>query len=283
MRFRRLLIALSLLSVLAGGAFAQGYVDILPDEIKGPFFEKRKIIVEYLTKEPVNEWVGQYHIDAGLTWSEMLAWHPEKGFAAFRDTCSNGPRAWVNYGGASFQNGVLRLSPERNKDDEFVLELPSTEFTPVKWGQQHWLVPSDHLALFAYAVNSGSDDPYQIGYQKADDRDKRQTRSPDLPSPYRHLLVLPPIMAKVVEVGEEPESWYPELTIDAGKNKRVIEGMSFWLTGHKVISMKVTVTEVRERSSRVRVIGVGISGGSDPEIVPAVGWRFSSRFPSKTF
>src|SRR5690348_8186118 len=230
---RNLFIALLVILPFATSAFGQGYVDILPDEVKNPFIERHKIIEAQLSATPVDQWAGFYNREIAPTWSEMLVWEPTKGFAAFRDTCSNGPRAWVNYGSASFRDGVLFFSPERSQKDEFVLELPATEFTPVRWGDQHWLVPSDELALFAYAINSRSGDPYKIAYLKLDDGEKRRDGRPELPAQYRALLGLRPIKAKLVEIGEKTGDWFPAMTIDVGKNKGVISGMSFWLIGQK--------------------------------------------------
>jgi hypothetical protein len=260
-------------------AFAQGYVVMLPDEIKNPFFERHKTITDQLAKGPANEWAGVYYREIGMTWSEGLFWDPRTGFAAFRDTCSNGPRAWVNYGQASFSDGMLLFSPERKKGDEFLLELPSTKFTPIRWGTQHWLVPSERLALFAYAVNSRSGDPYTVAYLKFEDSEKQQGRHPDLPTEYRRLLSLPPIKARIVEIAAKDGNWYPAMTIDAGKGKGVIEGMSFWLVGQKHVTFTIEVTEVRERTSVVFVTEAGHTAAFDNDIIPAIGWRFTSRYP----
>lgn len=281
MRLRHPFTSFLLILGFVAGAMAQGYVEILPDEVKNPFFERQKSIINELSTVQASEWAGTYSRDVGHTWSEVLAWDPRNGFAAFRDTCSNGPRAWVNYGGASFRDGVILFSPERNKEDAFVLELPAKEFTPVRWGEEHWLVPSDKLALFAYAVNSRSGDPYKIAYLKSDDMEKSRTGRPELPAPYKRLLGLPSIKTRVVGITARTDDWYPPMTIDAGKDKGVIEGMSFWLVGHRGITVTITVTEVRDRASVVEVTEWGKHGsGLEKEIVPALGWRFTSRMPS---
>jgi hypothetical protein len=258
---------------------AQGYVDFLPDEVKNPFIEKYEVISGKLSAGPADEWAGTYSREIGPTWSEVLVWDLQNGFAAFRDTCSDGPRAWVNYGGASLRNGLVMFSAELSRKDEFVLELPAAEFTPIKWGEQHWLVPSDKLSLFAYAVNSRSGDPYEIAYLKSDDRDKRQSRYPDLPRPLRRLLRQPPIKTRVIEIKPKTEAWHPSMTIDAGKDNGVIEGMSFWVVGQKGITFTVTVAEVGASNSVVRVTEAGRSQDFEKDIVPAIGWRFTSRFP----
>lgn len=280
MLLRTLFIFSFVVWVLLSDAAAQGYVSILPDEIKNPFFEKYNAISKALVDPPANEWVGRYSQDAGETWSELFVWEPTLGFATFRDTCSHGPRAWVNYGPAVFRNGVLFLSPDRDKEDEFVLDLLSAELTAVKWGGEHWLVPSNKLALFAYAVNSRSGDEHGFSYLKIDDYERRRVGRPELPQQYRRLLGLPPVTVRIIEIGEKTVHWYPEMTIDAGKNKGLIEEMSFWLVGHRGINVKVTVTEVRERSSVVRVSSVSRTGDFEKDIIPKLGWRFISRAPA---
>jgi hypothetical protein len=276
-RLTYFLIALFYLLVVCSNINAQGYVDLLPDEIKNPFYERRGRVVKELSGA-TPEWVGQYTRYIGETWSEVLWWGPQNGFAAFRDTCSNGPRAWVTYGEASLRGEVLVFDPERDEQAEHALKLQSNEFRPVKWGEQHWLVPTDQLALFAYAVNSRAWEEYESFYIKTDDIKKTRKGLPNLPPEYKKIIGRPPIKAAVIEVKSSQPNDYPKLEIDAGKNKLIIKGMSFWLVGGKNITVKVMVTEVRERTSVVEIISVGIQGGETIEIVPKRGWRFSSRY-----
>lgn len=67
---------------------AQGYVDILPDEIKAPFLKRYTRITSEIQGAPSDEWAGAHARYVGETWSDVLVWTPELGFAAFRDTCS---------------------------------------------------------------------------------------------------------------------------------------------------------------------------------------------------
>ena len=276
----RILLILSLLiAVLLSRADAQGYVDVLPDEVKQPFQDRYQRISDAVAKFHSNEWVGIYYRDVAITQSETLVWEPDLGFAAYSDTCSNGPRAWVNYGTVKFNNGVLTLSPQRDKTAKFVLNLPHTELTPIRWGEQHWLVPTAELTLFACTVNSRSGEEESVGYLKADDSDKHQSARPELPPQYEKLLGMPRIRAAVIDIGKNRDRWDFPITINAGKNKGVIEGMSFWLVGQKGIDVEVYVDEVRERVSIVSPAQIGGSADYGKEIVPAVGWRFTSRFP----
>jgi hypothetical protein len=271
----RLIKTLLLLMTLSAFAAGQGYVDILPDEIKNPFIERYKSLLDRQTATTQDEWAGTYTRYVAETWSDALVLDPSKEFAAFRDTCSNGPRAWVNFGSASFADGVLRLSPERKKGDEFVYDFPSTEFTAVRWGGEHWLVPSEKLTLFAHAVNSRSGHPYEIGYLKEDGPRKGD---PQLPAAHLRYLSAPPISAKVIEIEAKPDAWFSRMTINVGSNRGVIEGMRFYLIGQKGVGMTIAVEEVRTQTSTARVTSLGQHGPAlMKEIVPIVGWRFSNR------
>jgi hypothetical protein len=269
---------------------AQGYVDVLPEEIQQPFREKYTSITAQIRGSGLNEWAGSYSRYVGETWSDVLVWTPNDGFAAFRDTCSNGPRAWVNYGSAKFHNGLLTLSSEQSYKGEHSLPM-KREFTPIKWGHQHWLIPTDELELFAYAVNSGSWEDYGAFYVKADESEKPPKGYPEIPKQFKHILSRKPLIAKLLAAGEKPEKWYGDLTIDAGKDKGVVVGMSFWLIGVKNTNVKISVVEVNESTAVANVVGVGYlykyddegnrKGSDSQDFAPKSGLRFTSRIPYK--
>jgi hypothetical protein len=261
---------------------AQGYVDILPDEVKNPFQKKFNQLETDADKSVLNEWAGRYTRNIGETWSEIFIWTPEGGFAAFRDTCSNGPRAWVNYGSATFINGLLAISPERQGQNDYTLKV-ETQYTPVKWGQQHWLIPTHRLGLFAYAINSRSWEDFESFYLKAEDTEKKRTGQPNLPLEYKRLLARRPVKAKLLEVGKQPEKWYGNVTIGAGENKGIIVGMSFWLVGIKNTNVKISVVEVKEKTAIAEIVSVGYSYDNGDttsvnEFVPRAGLLFTSRY-----
>ncbi|MBK9163670.1 MAG: hypothetical protein IPM21_07115 [Acidobacteria bacterium] len=267
---------------------AQGYVEILPDEIKAPFRERYTGITSEIQRTTSDEWAGAYTRYVGETWTDVLVWTPELGFAAYRDTCSNGPRAWVNFGSARFENGLLFLTSEQTFAGEHVLAI-KREYTPVKWGHQRWLIPTDELELFAYAVNSGSSNDYHSFYSKSDGNADKPRGRPELPSQFKHILNRKPVKARIVQIGEKPEKWYPDITIDAGKDKGVIVGMSFWLTGVKNTEVKISVASVSEKTAVAKVVSAGYSyeydddgnlkGPEPKEFSLAAGMRFSSQSP----
>ena len=106
---------------------------------------------------------------------------------------------------------------------------------PVKWDQQHWLIPSDQLTLFAYAVNFGSNEEFESFFLKTEDYNKSNKGMPDLPKEYEKYLNAKPIKAKVSAVGAIVDDWYPALTLNVGEADGVVKGMKFWLIGVMLI------------------------------------------------
>lgn len=266
--------------------YAQGYVDILPDDIQRPFRERYTQLTEEIRPPYSNEWAGLYSRYAGETWSDILIWTPKHGFAAFRDTCSYGPRAWVNFGSAKFDNGLVILDSEQSYRGEHSLFV-KREFTPVKWGHRRWLVPTDEMERFAYAVISGSWEDYGAYYVRRDEYDKEPQGYPEIPKQFRYIFDRKPLKVKLLSARKKPENWYSDVTIDAGKNRGVIVGMSFWLIGVKNTNVKISVVEVNENTAVAKVVGVGYSyeyddngnpkGAEPEEFEPKPGQRFTSR------
>ena len=278
MRSKSLIPSIILVLAVVSSISAQGYLFVLPDEVIKPFVNRREIIERSMKEPPVNEWSGNYVRDVNSLQVEAFVWSSQSGFASYSDTCSNGPRAWVNYGTVSYRDDGLKLSPEREKTAQFALNFSEYDFTPVRWGEQHWLVPTSKLALFAYTINSRSGDEGSIGFLKWDDRDKPQSPRPDLPQQYARFLSMPTVKASIVDVGKNIDDWSYPLTINVGRDKGLIEGMSFWLVGHKRISAEVVVGEIQGRTSVVWLSQIGYPAGKS-KILPKVGWRFTSKAP----
>jgi hypothetical protein len=286
----KLLLSLLLCILAASQMSAQGYVDILPEEIQKPFRDRYEKVNAAAKAGELGEWEGSYSRYVGETYSDVLVWTAATGFAAFRDTCSNGPRAWVNFGSASFQNGLLVFNSEQEYRDEHSLNI-AEEFTTVKWGHQRWLIPTERLERFAYAVNSGSWQDYGSYYLKDGGGDKEPKGLPTLPKQFLHILKRKPLVARVTAVVPGDKVFDADLTIDAGRDKGVIVGMSFWLVGVRNTVVKLSVEKVEDKTSTARVIGIGYSHhynddgspkGPDPaEFIAKPGLRFTSRNPNR--
>jgi len=289
-RFAELLLSLLACILAASQLNAQGYVDILPDGIQKPFRERYEKVNAAVKATDLGDWEGVYSRYVGETYSDILVWTPGTGFAAFRDTCSNGPRAWVNFGSAKFQNGLLVFNSEQEYQGEHSLKM-AQEFTPVKWGHQRWLIPTDELEQFAYAVNSGSWQDFGSYYLKDNGNEKEPKGLPALPSRFRHILRRKPVTTRVVSVSSAQEEKDARVTIDAGKDKGLIAGMSFWLVGVRNTYVKLSVETVNDTTATARIIGVGYSyeykadgspkGPEPAEFVAKPGLRFTSRDPNR--
>ena len=270
---------LAIVLVFSSVAQAQRNLESLPEEIANVVLSKREQIERDLATLQGNDWAGKYRANDGTTVTSFLDWSPTNGFTVWRENCSRPGIAWVNYGNANFNGSSLTLSPERAEKGQHTYTFSSSVLVPVKWDEQHWLIPSDQLTLFAYAVNSGSNEEIETFFVKIEDYNKSNKGLPDLPKEYRKYLNAKPIQAKVSAIATKDENWYPPLTLNVGKTAGVVEGMKFWLVGVENIHIQLYVTEVHEKTSVANVISAGTSGESDIEIKPKVGWKFTSKMP----
>ena len=273
-------LVVAMLLAFACVVHAQENSELLPEDIARLVLGRREQIERESAAVRGNDWVGKYRANDGLTVTSFLAWSPTGGFTVWRENCSRPGIAWVNYGNVNFNESALTLSPERAGKGQHTYAFSSPVLVPVKWGQQHWLIPSDQLILFAYAVNSDSIDEIETFFVKIEDYDKARKGLPDLPKEYKKYLNARSIRARVSAVGADDAKWYPPLTLNVGKSAGVVEGMKFWLTGVEGISVKLYVTETREHTSVARVVSAGTSGAGDREIQPKVGWKFTSKVPA---
>jgi hypothetical protein len=268
------------LLILPSYAIAQHpQFETAPNEIKSKFNDKQKRIEAELTSLQGNEWAGKYWKQLGLINGASFYWSPVSGFAVRSGNDFHRGVETINYGNANFSRNLLTLSPEylvKNKHNYTI----STSFVPVRWGQQHWLIPSDKLIQFIYAVNSGDYEEIDSFFVKYEDSKKPNDGLPDVPKEYRKYLNRKPIKAKVtnVKINDAKYSDYT-LTLNVGKSIGVIEEMKFYLINVKNVITTIEVTNVAEHTSTARVISIGTSGFYNKEIEPAIGWRFSSKLP----
>lgn len=281
MRCNSVIFVLAILLAFSCVAKAQRNLEPLPEEIASVVLSKREQIERELTTLQENEWTGKYRANDGTTVTSFLDWSPTSGFTVWRENCSRPGIAWVNYGNANFNGNSLTLLPERTEKGQHTYTFSSPNLVPVKWDEQHWLIPSNQLVLFAYAVNSGSVEEIETFFVKIEDYNKSNKGLPNLPKEYKKYLNVKPIQAKVSAVSPN-DSGYPQLTelkLNVGKAEGVIAGMKFYLIGVKDTFASIEVTEVQERTSIARVGMIGTSGENNEEYKFKVGWRFSSKMP----
>jgi hypothetical protein len=249
------------------------------NEIKSKFESRQKRIAQELANLQGNEWAGAYWAQLGSIDGASFYWSPLSGFAVRSGNDFHRGVERVNYGNANFNGNLLTLSPEyleKNKHNYAI----STTFVPIKWGQQHWLIPSDKLNQFIYAVNSGDYDEIASFFVKEEDIKKPNEGLPDVPKEYRKYLNRKPIKAKAtnVKINNAAYSDYT-FTLNVGRTDGVIEGMKFYLIKIKDVFIKAEVTDVERHKSTTRIVSIGSSGENNKEIKPEVGWEFSSKLP----
>ena len=235
-------------------------------------------IIAEASKLPANEWVGSYGAMDSPTSGTGLDWAPANGFLVWWNSCSHGWSDRVNFGSVDFRDGVLRVTPELSKEGEKV--YPLTDLIPVKWGNQHYLIPFDRLIAFCYAVrNTGRSFEIQEFFLKESDRDKRRFGLPAVPAAYKKYLVSSLIQATVIDVKSGPQSWTMTLTLNTGRKAGVVPGMKFFAVSPRNVYMLVHVMSVGENSSDALVITSGFRNHSEREMRYRVGWKLTSRAP----
>jgi hypothetical protein len=260
---------------------AQHHPDFIPvsEQIKERFDDRQKRIDQELSGLPVNEWAGRYFAQMGLIDGAVFNWSPSNGFTIQSGNSFHRGIERVNYGSVNFNGKLLTLSPEFLENTKHTYDIP-TFFIPVKWDQQHWLIPSDDLRLFIYAVNSGDYDEIHSFFLRDEDTKKSNDGLPNVPKAYRKYLNLKPFRAKVIDVRTNNSAYMDfTLTLNAGRSKGVIKGMKFYLIKVKNALVWIRITDVREHKSEADIVSIGNSAGSDEEIKPAVGWEFTSKMP----
>lgn len=227
-------------------------------------------------KDPQNEWAGVYL--QGDHHPTVFAWAPKSGFLITSSLHTFSP-SWVNYGKVTFTDNLISVEPTLTESDVSAHIMP-TQFVPIRWDKWHYLVPPHRLVDFAYAVHSNSE--YQLGNFFVRDADSRLPRKglPNLPPELHKYMKMPAIKARILEIeGNQDDIWKLNLTIDVGTDDLVIPGMEFYLLGKKGTTAKLRVDKVGKESSTALLSGIGRSGDSEADLVPKLGWRFSSKAP----
>lgn len=249
------------------------------DEIKERMKSRQTRIKQELEILKDNEWAGEYWARVGSIDGALFVWSPTSGFTIRSGNDFHRGIEQVNYGSVNFTGNLLAVSPEHLENNKHTFNIP-TSFVPVKWDKQHWLIPSNELIAFAYAVNSGDFEEIETYFVKSEDSKKSNNGLPAVPKEYRKYLNAKPIRAKVLDVKVNNRA-YAEytFTLNVGKAKGVVAGMKFYLTKVKNIIVWIRITDVTEHTSTARISSIGRSDYYDKEINPVVGWTFSSKMP----
>ncbi len=228
-----------------------------------------------------HEWAGEYYYGDGLGVNVDFIVAPESGFVFTWHGCLG--LYDLNYGNVRFENGLLKLIFScRNEQRGFAGIAP--ELYPVKWGDRHYLIPSDGVIEFCNAVNAGLE-PCSLFCARFSlrngDKDKQPEGRPEVPAEFLQYLLPDPLTADIISVEKsrvvkdrevaELEFRVSTVTIGAGK----AEGMLLGLELHSYDppnAETAEVIEIQEHTSRARIVQVGTDGEK-----PTAGWRLSTR------
>ena len=280
----RLIMLAMLMASLATGLWAQAQnvnpqEEGLPEELANLVSRRWETIKQETANLPADGWAGVYRAENGPTTTTHLAWSPTTGFMVWWENCSRPWQARVNYGAAQLINSFLRLTPQLSEDHPRAYAT-APEYVPVKWGEQRFLIPSDRLINFSYAVNSTSSRQIYSFLVNLEDYQKPRSGLPNVPPEYRRYLRMRPLAATITGLRETDERWYPRIILNIGRADGVVPQMNFYLSRPRNIYMLLEVTDVQEHSAEAFVIRATFKDGREAEVVPQVGWRLTSRAPA---
>lgn len=250
-------------------------------EQQAMLLSRRRSIHDEASSLPANEWAGTYTYENSPTSGAQLDWAPANGFLVWWNTCSHEWRDVVNFGSVDFRDGLLHVTPELGGDGKKVYALAG-ELIPVRWGEQHYLIPVDQLIAFCYAArNAGRSLEIKEFFLKEADRDKRRFGLPAVPSQYKKYLGGPPIQATIIDV--KSLSLSDRFTLNVGRTAGVVSGMKFFVLTPRNVYMLVEVLEVRDASAEAYAITSGFKNRSGKRVQARIGWKLTSRAPKRAY
>lgn len=265
-------------------------------------------IAQELKQSKLSDWAGEYDLPGADVHNSILRWAPQSGFVMLDIHTCYSTVTNVRFGQIKIKGGLIQLLPEQqtlvtHQNPHSSHFLP-TKWVTVKWGQAHYLVPENELAIFCSNDVAGlgiPDKDQQIDYAymlvKRDDQKREIKGLPQLPSQYAHL-VKKPIQARIIKVGktvrikvpDEDNPWWDHtetlVTLNAGAKLGVKLGMRFGVVASED-SESVVITKVGkhiasgiiERSVRKKPgekINQWDDGQDKPDPPIKVGWRLAT-------
>jgi hypothetical protein len=237
--------------------------------------------IELESKGSKEEWDGVYRSFDGPTVTTHVAWSHRSGFIAWWENCSRPWLARVNYGRAELANGSLKIIPQLSENSPGSFPIAS-EYVTVRWGSQHFLVPSDKMIQFVYAVNSGSVSEVESFLMKIEDYAKERKGLANVPPAYARYLGMKPITGVISGFGPKVEKWYSKVILNVGKVEGVVPAMKFYVSRPGKHFMVLEVISVQEHTSEASVV-LASQKSNGKEIEAKVGWTVSSRAPKDSW
>jgi hypothetical protein len=237
-----------------------------------------KTIRRELRKLKNHDWAGEYYYGDGLGVNVSLALAPQSGFVFSWHGCLG--LYDLNYGEVAFANGTVRLL-FRYPNDIRGFQGIAPELLPVRWGDRHYLIPTDRIVQFTNAINAGTEPSTLFGGRSPDfllrlgDETKKIAGQPNLSNEYLSYILTEPIKAKISSVNEthvEQSRRITSITLDVGSADGLKRGMELYVQSPSRLSDTALVTSVSEHSARAVIEQMELN---DP--VPATDWSLSTK------
>jgi hypothetical protein len=135
------------------------------------------------------------------------------------------------------------------------------------------------MIKFINAAKSSSVSEVESFLLKKDDYTKQRKGLPSVAPQYARYLRMKPIVATISRLGPEPERWYPNVILNAGKSEGVIPEMKFYYFRRDGRFIVFEVTSVNEHTSVAAVVLANTSNNSEKELKLKAGWSVWSRAP----
>jgi hypothetical protein len=220
-----------------------------------------------------NEWSGVYRL--GDHHPTVFMWSLNQGFLTWGSNHTFHPSR-INFGKAEFSNNRLILKPEINKE-HLNFQFVPTELVPVKWGEQHFLIPADELINFAYAVHSGAESQIVWYFAKSEDYQKSRAGLPDLPKELQKIMTMKAVRPMITAIKKDADDfWKTEISLNLGRADKLIKGMYFYYSKPSG-GLRIRITDLQEKSSKAVMSATWTSGESNQTIKPKVGMKFTSK------
>lgn len=247
------------------------------NELSELFESKKKRILAEIAESPDKEWAGAYSSLLFTTVSLTMFLSPNGEFAISYYNCSKPWTERVNFGKFTFENNIVRLQPELSSDRQNAFKFSDEQltFVPVKWDEDHFLIPQNKLRNFAYAANFDSD--IESFLHKSIDYGKSRKGLPNLPVQYKSDLTRNPIKAKILSFVINEDRYFSEITLNVGKNDGVIPEMFFYSTFSDDIRIRLSIDSVEETTSKASIRHIEDSDSDNFKIKK--GWSFTSKHP----
>ena len=224
------------------------------------------------------DWAGEYYFGDGLGVNVSLTLAPQNGFVFTWNGCLG--LYDLNYGDVAFTQGILKLLFRYpNKREGF--EGIAPELVPVRWGQRHYLIPTDGMIHFTNAVNAGTEPDTLFGGKsgafllRRGDEKKPVEGLPDIPSEYLNYILKEPLTARISSITEsrvEKSRRVTRLTLNLGSVDGLRKGMELFVKTPSTIYAEADVTDVSDHWASALIEQDQMS---DP--VPQPGWTLSTR------